>query len=132
MTGAASTGDRQPARVVLDFLACGGRRDFSAARDLLEEDVTRTGPDGDVKQGREEYLAYLSSVLAGASDYQYQVRRCAVSEDRLSVLVEIDESLTGATGAQVSVSEAMVFDLAPSGRIAKLSVYMKVPPGTGP
>jgi limonene-1,2-epoxide hydrolase len=118
--------------VVMAFLACGGRRDFSAARPLLAEGVTRVGPDGDIKTGRDEYLAYLEQVLAGASDYRYQVARAVPSADGRTVLVELDESLVEAGGNRVAVTEAMVFDLTPDLRVGRLSVYMKVPPGSAP
>jgi ketosteroid isomerase-like protein len=114
------------AHVVMAFLACAGRRDFSGAKELLDENITRMGPDGDVKSGRNEYLAYLESVLGEARDYRYEVRRCAVAEDGLTVLVEIEEGLTQADGTELAVSEAMIFDLTPGHRIRRLSVYTKV------
>ncbi len=107
------------------FLACGGRQDFSGARELLDADTYRTGPDGEVKSGRDNYVAYLESMLGGVRDYRYQVRRCAVATDGLTVLVEIDEALTQANGTALAVSEAMVFDLTPAGRIGRISVYTK-------
>jgi hypothetical protein len=113
------------AQVVMAFLGCGGRRDFSGARALLDDRITRTGPDGDVKTGRDEYLAYLDRALGGARDYRYELRRCVVTEDGLTVLVEIDETLTEADGTRLAVSEAMIFDLTPELRILRLSVYTK-------
>jgi ketosteroid isomerase-like protein len=114
------------ARVVMEFLACGGRRDFSGARALLDADVTRTGPDGDVKSGRDNYVAYLESVLGDVRDYRYEVRRTAVSTDGLGVVVEIDEALTQADGTKLAVSEAMAFDITAEGRIRRISVYTKI------
>jgi ketosteroid isomerase-like protein len=110
----------------LEFLACGRGQDFSGARELLDANVTRTGPDGDVKSGRDEYVAYLESMLGDVQDYRYEVRRCAVAADGLTVLVEIDEALTQADGTALAVSEAMVFDLTPEGRIGRISVYTKI------
>lgn len=124
--------DRPAAEVVLAFLACGERRDFAAARDLLDPAICRVGPDGDVKQGRDDYLAYLTTILGDVADYKYRVHRCAVSDTGLTVVVELEESLTEVGGRQISVSEAMIFDLTPGKRIRRLSVYMKVPPGTAP
>ena len=112
--------------VVMAFLACGGRRDFSGARALLDADITRLGPDGDVKSGRDDYVAYLESMLGDVQDYRYEVRRCVVATDGLTVLVEIDEALTQADGTALAVSEAMVFDLTPEGRIGRISVYAKI------
>ena len=121
------TEEGRPAlEVVMAFLACGGRRDFSGARALLDRDVTRIGPDGDVKSGREEYVAYLGSVLGDVQDYRYEVRRGIVAADGLSVAVEIDEALTEANGTELAVSEVMVFDLTSARLIRRLSVYTKV------
>jgi ketosteroid isomerase-like protein len=121
------TEEGRPAlEVVMAFLACGGRRDFSGARALLDRDVTRIGPDGDVKSGREEYVAYLGSVLGDVQDYRYEVRRGIVAADGLSVAVEIDEALTEANGTELAVSEVMVFDLTSERLIRRLSVYTKV------
>ena len=117
---------RAALEVVMAFLACGGRRDFSGARALLDRDVTRIGPDGDVKSGREEYVAYLGSVLGDVQDYRYEVRRGIVAADGLSVAVEIDEALTEANGTELAVSEVMVFDLTSERLIRRLSVYTKV------
>lgn len=104
------------------FLACGRRRDFSAAYDLLDEHVTRSG-GGDDKSGRDEYLAYLQTVMKDARDYRYHVKRCTESAGGETVVVEIDESLTQADGTELSASEAMIFDLTPEGRIGRLTVY---------
>jgi ketosteroid isomerase-like protein len=120
------TADRAPVDVVLAFLACGERRDFSVARDLLDADITRIGPDGDVRSGRDEYLGYLELVMRDAQSYRYEVRRCVPSEDGRTVLVEIDESLTQADGVELNVSEAMIFDITPAGLIGRLSVYTKL------
>jgi SnoaL-like domain len=120
------TGGRSAVDEVLSFLACGERRDFSLARDLLDEDITRIGPDGDVKSGRDEYLGYLQGVMGEAKSYRYEIRRCVASEDGRTVLVEIDESLTQADGVELNVSEAMVFDITPAGLIGRLSVYTKL------
>jgi predicted ester cyclase len=114
-----------PLEVVLAFLGCGERRDWETAHSLLDEEMTRIGPDGDVKHGRDEYLGYLKGVLGDADDYHYEVRRTMVSSDDRVVLVEIDEALTEAGGAAVAVSEAMVFDLTVERRIIRLSVYTK-------
>ena len=96
------------------------------ARELLDADVTRTGADGDVKSGRDSYVAYLESVLGDVRDYRYEVRRTAVSADGLAVMVEIDEALTQADGTELAVSEAMAFDLTAEGRIRRISVYTKI------
>jgi ketosteroid isomerase-like protein len=118
--------------VVTAFLACGGRRDFATARALLAEDVVRAGPDGDLKSGREEYVGYLEQVLGDVRDYSYRVARAVPSADGRTVTVELDESLEEADGTRLSVSEAMVFDLTPDRLISRISVYMKVAPGTAP
>ena len=104
------------------FLSCGPRRDFSAARDILDENVVRSGTGGH-KSGRDEYLAYLESVMQDAVGYQYNVKRCLESKDGRTVVVEIDESLTQADGTELAVSEAMVFDLNPAGQITRITVY---------
>jgi predicted ester cyclase len=117
---------RSAVRAVMAFLDGGRRKDFSSTKALLDENVTRIGPDGDVKSGRDQYLAYLEGVLGDARDYHYEVRRCVATHDGLTVLVEIDERLTQADGTEVAVSEAMVFDLTPAGRIRHLSVYTKL------
>jgi hypothetical protein len=67
------TGVRSPVEVVMSLLAFGGRRDLSQAQDLL---------------------AYLETIMPGATDYVYEVRRCVPNEDGRTVLVEIDESPT--------------------------------------
>ncbi len=127
MPGARVPGDGLEAgQVVMAFLACGGRKDFSGARALLDANVIRTGPDGDVKSGRDSYVAYLESMLGDVRDYRYEVLRCAVATDGHTVLVEIDEALTEADGTALAVSEAMVFDLTPQGRIGRISVYTKI------
>ena len=108
--------------VVMAFLACGGRRDFSAARELLDENVRRSGAGAD-RCGRDDYLAYLESVMSGALEYEYTVKRCIESADGETVVVEIDERLTQADGTKLSASEVMIFDLTAAGRIGRLTVY---------
>jgi hypothetical protein len=111
----------------MEFLACGGRRDFSSAEVLLDAAITRIGPDGDLKSGRDAYLQYLVSVLGDVADYGYEVHRCVASTDGAVVLVEIDEHLTEPDGTEQAVSEAMVFDITQQGTIGRLSVYTKLP-----
>ncbi len=118
-------GPRSAQEVVAAFLRCGERRDFETAESLLDVAMVRIGPDGDVKRGRDEYVAYLRSVLGDVTDYHYDVRRTTLSADGRTVLVEIDEGLTEADGTALEVSEAMVFDLTDAGRIVRLSVYTK-------
>jgi len=110
---------------VRSFLACAESRDFSRARELLDEHIVRKGPDGDVKEGRDNYVAFLESVLATAQNYRSEIRRCIASEDGLTVLVEIDESLTNSDGSELKASEAMIFDLTAAGLIGKLTVYAR-------
>jgi ketosteroid isomerase-like protein len=111
--------------VVSSFLACAEQRDFARARELVDEHVTRTGPDGDVKQGREEYVSYLENIFATARGYRSRVRRCTASEDGRTVVVEIDESLTEPDGTELIASEAMIFDMTTHGLIGALSVYAR-------
>jgi ketosteroid isomerase-like protein len=120
---------RSAEEVVLAFLACGGRRDIAAAAELLEDDVSREGPDGSALSGSRTYLGYLQDVLGQALGYRYDVRRCIVSADGRTVVVELDEELTESDGARLSVREAMVFQLSDRARIAGISVYTKVAPG---
>jgi ketosteroid isomerase-like protein len=121
-----AAGTKRAVHVVMEFLACGGRRDFSGARALLDADVTRIGPGGDIKAGRDSYVAYLESVLGDVRDYRYEVRSTAVSIDGLGVMIEVDEALTQADGTELAVSEAMAFDVTADGRIRRISVYTKI------
>ena len=117
-----------PEGAVRAFLSCGTERDWSRAEELLTADITRIGPDGDVKSGRVDYLAFVRQALEEASYYSYEVRRMAVSQDGRVVLVEIDETLVEQSGDTVEVSEAMVFDLTADLRISRLSVYARTDP----
>jgi limonene-1,2-epoxide hydrolase len=132
-TGGPAGADAEGA--VRAFLACGQRRDFTAAYGLLDERITRTGPDGSVVSGREAYLGYLKEVFLGARSYLCQVRRCLVSADGRTVVVELDETLVRTDGEEMTASEVMVFDLTEQVRIGSLTVYERSstarPPGTG-
>jgi hypothetical protein len=96
--------------------------DWNGVTACLTKDVVRTGPFGDVYSPRESYVAYLADLMPTLRGYAMRIDRVLelgrVAVAELTETVEVD-------GAPVETPEALVFDLAPEGRISRIAIYIQ-------
>jgi hypothetical protein len=104
------------------YLAALGRQDWDALAACLTDDVVRIGPYGDVYEGRDAYVAFLAETLASLPGYELRVERLIVAS--ATVVAELNETIDGPQG-RMRTDEAIVFDLAPSGLIRRVGVFLR-------
>ncbi len=105
-------------------------QDWETLRDCVTRDVHRTGPYGDVVEGRDAYAEFLAGVVPTLENYELRVRDIAWTVDG-SAWVRLSEFL-GPKGELAEHPEALCFEFAGDGRIARVDIYLKrlAPPRT--
>ena len=111
------------ASAVERFLTAMAAHDWDALGACLADDVVRVGPYQDTYAGREEYVAYLSTMLPTLPGYSLAIERIVAAGD--VVTVQLAETVDDPTGTPLRTPEALVFDLAPDGRIARIEVFIQ-------
>ena len=88
----------------------------------LADDVVRIGPYQDEYRGRDDYVAFIKDLLPTLPGYVMEVDRVvysgSVATAQLAETVDVD-------GLPLRTPEALVFDLAPDGRIARIEVFIQ-------
>jgi ketosteroid isomerase-like protein len=106
--------------VVERFLHSMTCHEWDAMGSCLTDDVIRIGPYGDEYRGRDEYVEFIANLLPSLRGYVMELGRVlyvgSVATAQLSETVEVD-------GRPLRTPEALVFDLASDGRIARIEVY---------
>ena len=109
--------------VVGRYLEAMVARDWEALAACLVPDVERLGPYGDDYHHVDEYVPFLRRTIESLDGYVMRVDR--VSEVRPNVvLAELSETVT-IDGSRLETPEALVFDLAPDGRIARVAIFLR-------
>ncbi len=109
--------------VVERFLAAMVAHDWDAMAACLTEDVVRVGPYLDTYVGRDDYVAYLAAMMPTLPGYSMDVTRVVEAGD--VVTVQLAETVDDPNGKPLRTPEALVFDLAPDGRIARIEVFIQ-------
>jgi limonene-1,2-epoxide hydrolase len=107
---------------VEEYLAALATQDWPRLAAALTSDVERIGPYGDVYRGREAYVAFLAATVGALRGYALRVERRLVAAD--AVVVLLSEAVDTPAGRRTT-AEAVVFDLGPCGRIARVGVYLR-------
>lgn len=98
--------------------------DWDAFADCVAEDVVRVGPFGDTYTGRADYVAFVSALMPRLPGYELEVKRITATAQGDVVMAEIAETIVH-DGNAVVTPEGIVFDLAPDGRIARITIYIQ-------
>lgn len=104
--------------IVERYLAALTAHDWDGLRDCLSDDVLRIGPYNDEYRGRDAYVGFLAALMPALRDYSMEVARITYSDG--VAFAELAETVAG-----VRTDEALVFELAPDGRIARVDVFIK-------
>jgi ketosteroid isomerase-like protein len=104
--------------IVERYLGALTNHDWSELRDCLSSDVVRVGPFNDGYRGVDAYVEFLSTLMPTLPDYSMDVSRVTYTDTL--VFVELAETVGG-----VRTDEALVFELAADGRIARVDVFIK-------
>jgi ketosteroid isomerase-like protein len=103
--------------IVERYLGALTTHDWSELRDCLSSDVVRVGPYND-EYRVDAYVEFLSKLMPTLPDYSMAIGRVTYTE-RLA-FAELSETVGG-----VRTDEALVFELADDGRIARVDVFIK-------
>lgn len=109
-------------RAVERYLEALGKQDWEELARCLEPDVERVGPYNDVYRGREAYVAFLAATLRSLEGYELRVSRVTVAGP--VALAELSETVDTPAGRR-RTEEAVVFELSPAGRIARVGVFVR-------
>ena len=109
--------------VVEQFLTTMVAHDWDAMAACLTEDVVRVGPYLDTFAGRDEYVGYIATMLPTLPGYSMEISR--VVEAGSIVTAQLAETVDDPSGKALRTPEALVFDLAPDGRIARIEVFIQ-------
>jgi ketosteroid isomerase-like protein len=120
--GAVDPAAERAAAVVRRYLAALAEHDWPALAATLAPDVERMGPYGDVHRGREPYAAFLADTLRALAGYELQLARLVATAD--VVVAELSETVDTPKGRH-RTDEAIVFDVAPTGQITRVAVYLQ-------
>jgi ketosteroid isomerase-like protein len=107
-------------RTYLDAMVA---HDWDGLAACLVPDVVRLGPYGDDYRGVDEYVAFLRATIEALDGYVMRIDRVTAAGPRI-VLAELSETVT-IDGKPLETPEALVFDLAPDGRIAHIAIFLR-------
>ena len=108
------------------YLEAVAAQDWDTAAMCLTEDVRRVGPFGDVYEGRERYLAFLSELMPTLAGYRMEMERLVLAADLNTVVAQLAETVE-VEGKRVVTQESLVFELGEEGRIRDIRIYIQQP-----
>jgi ketosteroid isomerase-like protein len=97
--------------------------DWDGLAECLAPDVVRLGPFGDDIHGAADYVPFLRRTLESLEGYLMRVDRVAAAGPDI-VVAELSETVTF-DGERLETPEALVFDLTPDGRIARVAIFLR-------
>lgn len=109
--------------VVRRYLDTMVAHDWEGLAACLAPDIERLGPYGDDYHGVDEYMPFLRSTLESLDGYEMRVDRVTAAGSDV-VLAELSETVT-LDGSRLETPEALVFDLAADGRIARVAIFLR-------
>ena len=109
--------------VVGRYLEAMVARDWEGVAACLVPDVERLGPYGDDYHHVDEYLPFLQRTIESLDGYVMRIDRISDGAPNV-VLAELSETVT-TDGSRLETPEALVFDLAPDGRIARVAIFLR-------
>jgi ketosteroid isomerase-like protein len=94
------------------------------AATLADDGFSRTGPYGDTYPTKAEYVAFISELMPTLPGYEMRVDRVTYSRDGTIAVAELSETVE-VDGKPLLTPEALVFDLAPDGRIRRIQIFIQ-------
>jgi hypothetical protein len=109
--------------VVDRYLRALQQQDWNALADTISDDLYRVGPFGDVVQGKEAYVHFLSTLLPTLVSYRLEVKTVHPLVEGGAV-VELSEYLD-VDGVHSRFPEAIFFGLDDAGKISRVTIYIQ-------
>jgi ketosteroid isomerase-like protein len=113
----------EPERMVRRYLDAMVDHDWDRLAACLAPEVERLGPYGDDYRGVDPYVAFLRATIEALEAYEMRVDRVVAAGSDV-VVAELSETVT-VDEKRLETPEALVFDLGPDGRIARVSIFLR-------
>lgn len=127
----SGSAESRGAERVGEFLTALVAHDWDAVAGLVTDGVRRTGPFGDVYEGRSVYIDFLKGVMSSLQGYRMDIDRILATRDGTAAVAELSETVV-MDGRTIVTPQSLVFDLDATSRIDRVSIYMRtLPPGAG-
>jgi ketosteroid isomerase-like protein len=110
--------------VVEDYLDAVATQDWERMAAAICDDVVRIGPFGDTYTGRASYVEFLSGLMPTLPGYSMEVSRVTYIDDGRRAIAELSETVE-MDGTPLVTPEALMFDLAADGRIARIEIFTR-------
>ena len=120
MWGAGTVTDK----VVEDYLDAVATQDWARMRAAIRDDVVRIGPFGDVYEGADTYVAFLTGLMPTLPGYSMDVSRVTYIDQERRVVAELSETVE-IDGAPLVTPEVLLFDLDSDERIARIEIFTR-------
>ena len=111
-------------KVVEGYLEAVASQDWPRMRAAICDDVVRIGPFGDVYEGSEPYVEFLSALMPSLPGYSMNVARVTYLEANRRAVAELSETVT-VDGAPLVTPEVLLFDLDADGLIARIEIFTR-------
>ena len=105
------------------YLDAVASQDWAVAEECLATGVKRTGPFGDVYEGREPYLAFLRDLMPTLAGYSMEIHRVLDCEGS-TTMAELTETVE-MDGKAFVTPECLVFDHDDNGLISSIQIYIQ-------
>ena len=112
------------AAVVMRYLEAVAAHDWDTAGGCLSPDVHRTGPFGDVYQGRDQYLAFLSQLMPTLVGYHMEIERVFPAGRGGTVVAQLTETVE-MDRKPVVTPESLIFELDDQNTIREIRIYIQ-------
>jgi limonene-1,2-epoxide hydrolase len=97
--------------------------DWARLADTLADDVVRTGPFFDVYNGRDDYIAFISTLMPALPNYSMDIARITYVDEGRRAFAELNETLD-VDGKPHTTPEVLVFAITDD-RIARIDIFIK-------
>jgi hypothetical protein len=111
-------------KVVEGYLEAVATQDWARMRSAIRDDIVRIGPFGDVYEGSQPYVEFLSALMPSLPGYSMNVARVTYLEANRRAVAELSETVT-VDGAPLVTPEVLLFDLDADGLIARIEIFTR-------
>jgi hypothetical protein len=112
------------AQVVEGYLEAVAGQDWARMRAAIRDDIVRIGPFGDVYEGSDAYVEFLSGLMPSLPGYSMNVARVTYLEASRRAVAELSETVA-VDGAPLVTPEVLLFDLDADGLIARIEIFTR-------
>ena len=111
-------------KVVEGYLEAVATQDWERMSAAIRDDIVRIGPFGDVYEGRDAYVKFLTELMPTLPGYSMHLARVTYFDDGRRAVAELSETVE-MNGEPLVTPEALLFDLDADGKIARIEIFTR-------